>query len=183
MAGRDGIKIFTHSEVEAHCSLALERLQASDRQAKCSSHGIDDGLEGIKIRDGCEQLGTTEAPGHRLMVRNIDVGNAVLLEEIEDVVGRFECDLAGESIGQDSHPNRDGSGNDCPVRGDLDVNILDVLIILIVLVLLDILVLLNPAETNKVDGRMLDVSLVEELNNLGTNVSPQIAALREGHEP
>ncbi len=30
---------------------------------------------------------------------------------------------------------------------------------------------------------MLDVSLVEEFNNLGTNVSPQIAALREGHEP
>jgi hypothetical protein len=40
------------------------------------------------------------------------------------------------------------------------------------------LVLLNPAETNKVDARILDVSLVEEFNNLGTNVSPQIAALR-----
>jgi hypothetical protein len=98
----------------------------------------------------------------------------VLLEEIEDVVGRMECDLAGESIGQDSHPNRDGSGNDCPVRDDLDIDILDIL---------DILVLLNPAETNKVDGRKLDVSLVDEFNNLGTNVSPQIAALREGHEP
>jgi len=90
--GRNGIKIFTHTEVEAHCSeqwasisewvkicsLARERLQAS------SSHGIDDGLEGIEIRDGCEQFGATEAPGHRLTVRNIDVGNAVLLEEIED---------------------------------------------------------------------------------------------------
>jgi hypothetical protein len=30
---------------------------------------------------------------------------------------------------------------------------------------------------------MLDVSLVKEFNNLGTNVSPQIAALQEGHEP
>lgn len=30
---------------------------------------------------------------------------------------------------------------------------------------------------------MLDVSLVEEFNNLGTIVNPQIAALREGHEP
>jgi hypothetical protein len=30
---------------------------------------------------------------------------------------------------------------------------------------------------------MLDFSLVEESNNLGTNVSPQIAPLREGHEP
>ena len=75
--------------------------------------------------------------------------------------------------GKDSpaHPNRDGSGNDCPARADLDVDILVVL------------VLFNPAETNKIDGRMLDVFLVEEFNNLGTNVSPQIAALREGHEP
>lgn len=182
MAGRDGVKILTHSEVEAHCSLALKRLQASDRQAKCSSHGIDDSLEGIKIRDGCEQFGAIEAPGHRLTVRNIDVGNAVLLEKIEDMVGRVERDLAGESIGQDSHPNRDGSDNDCPIRGDLDVDVFDVLVIPVAPVILDVLVL-SPAETNKVDGRMLDVSLVEEFNNLGTNVSPQIAALREGHEP
>ena len=53
----------------------------------------------------------------------------------------------------------------CPVRGDFDVDVFDALIIL---VLLDGLVLFNPAETNKVDGRMLDVSLVEEFNNLGT---------------
>ena len=176
MAGRDGVKPVIHSEVEAHCSLVTERLQASDRQAKCSSYRIDDGLKGIEIGDGCKQFGTTEDPDHRLTVRNIDVGNAVIREESEDVVGRLECDLAGESIGQDSHPNRDGSGNDCPVRGDLGVDI-DFLIVLAVLVLL------NPAETNKVDGRMMDVSLVEEFNNLGTNVNPQIAALREGHEP
>ena len=52
--------------------MALERLQASDMQAKCSSHGIHDGLEGIEIRDGCEQFGTTEALGHRLTLRNED---------------------------------------------------------------------------------------------------------------
>jgi hypothetical protein len=96
--GRDGAKIFTHSKVEAHYSPALEHFQASDRQAKCSSHRIDDGLEGIEIRDGCEHFRTTEALGHRLMVRNINVGKAVLLEEIEDVVGRVECDLASECI-------------------------------------------------------------------------------------
>jgi len=79
-----------------------------------------------------------------------------------DVVRRMECDLAGESIGQDSHPKRDGSGNNRPVRGDLDVDILIVL------------ALFNPAETNKVDGQMLNVSLVEELINLRTNSSPQI---------
>ena len=44
----------------------------------------------------------------------MDVGNAVLLEEIEDVVGSVECLLASDSIGQDSYPNHDGSGNDCP---------------------------------------------------------------------
>ena len=113
----------------------------------------------------------------------------MLLEELEDVVGRVECNLAGESIGQDSHPNHDGSDNDCPIQGDLGVNVLDVLVILFfmvldVLVFMDILILLNPSETNKIDRRMLDASLVEESNNLGTNASQsQIAALQEGHEP
>ena len=64
MTGRDCIEIFTHSEVEAHRSLSLECVQASDRQAKCSSHRMDDGLEGIEIQDRCKQFGTTEAPGH-----------------------------------------------------------------------------------------------------------------------
>ena len=84
LAGHDGVKNFTHSKVGTHCSLALEHLQASDRQTKCSSHWINDSLEGIEIRDRCEQLGTTETPGHQLTVRNTDVENAVLLEEIED---------------------------------------------------------------------------------------------------
>ena len=47
-------------------------------------------------------------------------------------------------------------------------------------------VLLNPAETpetSKAHERMPDVSLVEESKNLEMNVSPQIAAFREGHEP
>ena len=118
---------------------------------------------------------TSRGPGHRLAIRNIDVENVVFLEESEDVVGRVECDLAGESIWQDSHPNRDGSDNDCPVLDVFDV--LDVLVLAVFLVL----ALLDPAETDKVDGRMLDVSLVEEFNTLGTNVSPQIAARREGH--
>ena len=65
---------------------------------------------------------------------------------------------ASSPVRQDSHPNRDGSGNDCPVQGNLDV--------LVILVVLDVLVLLNPAETNKVDRRMLDALLVEEFDNL-----------------
>jgi hypothetical protein len=79
----------------------------------------------------------------------------MLLEEIEDVNGRFECDLASESIGQDSHPNRDGSGNHCPIRGELDVGVLNVGVIpvapVIFIILIPLLVI-NPAETNKVDG-------------------------------
>jgi hypothetical protein len=111
----------------------------------------------------------------------------VLLEKIEDVVGRVVCDFGGESIGQHSHPNRNGSGNDSAVRVDLDV--LDILVGLSLLLLLLfllvslVLLLLNPAEANEIDGRMLDLSRVEEFNNLGTNVSSQIAARQELDEP
>jgi hypothetical protein len=48
-------------------------------------------------------------------------------------------------------------------------------VVLVILVTFIILVL-NPAEASKVDGRMLDVPLVEKFNNLGTSVSSQIAA-------
>ena len=165
MAGGDTVEGFTNSEKESYCSLALEHIQGSDRQAKCISCRIDDGLEGIGIRDRCEQLGTTEVHGHRLTVCNINVKNTVLLEEIRDVVGRVEWILAGESSRQDSHPDRDSGGDDFPVQGDLGV------------VIPVVPVLLNPAETNEVDGRMLDVLLVEQFNNLGTNLSLKIVAL------
>ena len=61
----------------------------------------------------------------------------------------------------------------------LDLSLID----LIDLVSLVLRVLVNPAKADKVHRRMLDVSLVEEFNNLGTNVSPQIATDRAGHEP
>ena len=89
----------------------------------------------------------------------------------------MECLLAGESIRQDSHLNRDRSGNDSPIRSDLNVEDVNILVVLV------ILVLLNPAEANQADRRMLDVFPVEEFNNLGTNASPRSAALREDHEP
>ena len=147
---------------------------------------MDDGLEGIVIQGRCEQFGTTGAPSHQLMVNNIDVRNAMLLEEIEDVIGRFECDLASESIGQDAHPNCDRSGNHCPVWGELDVGVLNVRVFPIIPVIFVVLILLvvhNPAEMNKVDGQMLNVLLVEKLYKLGMNFSPQIAVLRECHKP
>jgi hypothetical protein len=102
----------------------------------------------------------------------------MLLEEIEDVVGRVECNLAGESIRQDSQPNRDGSGNDCPARGDLDVDVLDALVIL---VLLDVLILLNPAETKCSTDECWMFRW--STKKLGMNVSSQIPVLQEGHEP
>jgi hypothetical protein len=64
----------------------------------------------------------------------------------------------------------------CYIQGDLDVNVLGVLVIPIAPVVLILLILFNPAEMNDVDRQMLDFFLVKELNNLETNVS-QIAML------
>ena len=64
--------------------------------------------------------------------------------------------------------------------GDLNVNMLNMLIILIALVLLVVIeilkvpVVLNPAETDDVNGRMLDIPLVKELNNLGMSISHRL---------
>lgn len=46
-----------------------------------------------------------------------------------------------------------------------------------------VLSLLLPTEANKVDGGVLDLFMVEDFNRIGTDVSPQIAMLREGPEP
>ena len=72
---------------------------------------------------------------------------------------RVKNSLAGESVWQDAHPNSDGGGIDS-----------------FVLVVLAALLLLEPAETDEVDARTSDVSLVEEYNTLETDVSPQIPA-------
>lgn len=59
----------------------------------------------------------------------------------------------------------DGSGNNCLVWDDLDV-----------------FVFFNLTEMSKVNRWMLDTLLVKKFY-LGINVSLQIAALQEGHEP
>ena len=140
----------------------MERLQPGDGQAKCGGDPIYDVLEGMEIVDGCQQFGTSERLGHRFTIRHVDVVNVVLLEELEDVLRGLERGVAGGTVGQDSDPDRDATGNclSAAVR-----------------------VLLVPPEAGEVDGGMLDFSIVEEFNNLGTNVSPQNATLREGHEP
>lgn len=117
----------------------------------------------MEIRDGCEEVWTTESPSHRFTVRDVDIRNAVLLEEFEDLLGRMECLFAAKSFRQDSYPNRNGSGNDCLIRCNLMLNVVDVLIVLDVFV--DFL-LLNPAETSQVNRRMPDGLRVEEFNDL-----------------
>jgi len=72
----------------------------------------------------------------------------VLLEEVEDVIERVKCDFAGKSIRQNSYSNHDRNGNNCSIWGNLNVNILDVLVVLTLFI---ILILLNSAKTNKVN--------------------------------
>ena len=93
--------------------------------------------------------------------------NIVLLEEIEDVVERVERDLVGERIRQDSHPIVTGVVTIVPYGATLMSSSS------------------SPrfSSTNEVNRQILNVFLVEQVNNLGTNVSPQIVALQEVHEP
>jgi hypothetical protein len=140
----------------------VQRLQAGDGQAKCGGDPIYDILEGMEIIDGCQQFGTSERLGHRFAISHLDVVNVVLLEELEDVLRGLERGVAGGTVWQYSDPDRDATGNCLSVA---------------------VRVLLVPPEAGEVDGGMLYLSIVEEFNNLGTNVSPQNATLREGHEP
>ena len=77
-----------------------------------------------------------------------------------------------------SHPNHDGSSNDSAVRDDVDVLVVFVSL-LVLLVLVNLVLLFDPAGVNEVNGRMLDVSHVEEFNNLGMNTNSQIAVHQE----
>jgi len=103
----------------------------------------------------------------------------MLLEQSEYVVGRVECYLTGKSVGQDSYPDCDWSGDDGCVRDNLSVFDGFVVVIafdtfvaigifgtFVVVSVFDVLFLFNPAKTNKVDRRMPDVSLVQEFDNL-----------------
>jgi hypothetical protein len=138
----------------------VERLQPGNGQAKCSGDPIYDVLEGMEIIDGCQQFGTSERVDHRFTIRHIDVVNVVLPEELEDVLRGLKRGVAGGTVGQDSDP-------DCYTTGDCPSATVRVLLI--------------PPEASEVNGGMLDFSIVEEFNNLGTNVNPQNATLREGH--
>ncbi len=140
----------------------MERLQASNWQAKGGGNPVDHVLEGMEIVDRCIEYGTSERLGHRLAVGNIDIVNVVLREELEDVIRGVERGVASGTVRQDTDPDRGTTGN-CLAAA--------------------VLSLLLPAETDEVDGGELDLSIVKKSNGLRTNVSPQIATLRVSHEP
>ena len=104
VACSNAVESLADSKVESQGPLHVGRLQASDGQAKCGGHGIDDILEGMEIVDGCEQFGTSKNLGLRFTIRNLDVVNVVHLKELEDVLRGFECDVAGETVRHDSYP-------------------------------------------------------------------------------
>jgi hypothetical protein len=81
----------------------------------------------------------------------------VLPEKSEDVLRRVKSHLASESVWQNTDPNCN--------RGGIDS--FNPVVVILALPL-------GPAETDKVDARVLDVSLVKEFNTLETNLSPQI---------
>ena len=136
---RDTVESVADPEVKAQGALHVGRLQAGDGQAKGGGYGVDDILEGMEIADGCKQLGTSEKPGLRLTIGNVDVVNVVLPKELEHVLGGFECDVATKSVGLDSSPECDASGNRLAAA---------------------ILELLLPAKAGEVDRGKPDLSLV-----------------------
>jgi hypothetical protein len=185
VAGGACVELVLDPEVEAECALH-GGIPAGNGQAEWRRQVVDDVLEGVMVGDRGEEVWATREPGDRLAISNVDAGDAVLLEEFEDLGGRFLGDRAGESTRQHAYPDRGECGVVCPILDGLDgcdvvvveavvVAVLRVVLVL-VLVLFQVLlvvVLVKPRErtTNQVDGRELNASRVEELNDLGTRMS------------
>lgn len=140
----------------------MQCIQAGNGQAKCSGDLSYDVLEGMKIVDGCQEFRTSERLGHQFTIYHVNAMNVMLLEELEDDLRALECGVAGGTVWQHSDPDCDTTGNYLSAA---------------------ICVLLIPPEAGEVDGGMLDLSIIKEFNDLGMNVSPQNAILREGHRP
>lgn len=111
MACGDAIEIIADSELKPEGPLHVESLEAGDRQAKGGGDPVGDVLERTEIVERRQQWTISEKLGGRLAIRDIDIVNVVVLEELEDSLSRIECCVARGSVGQDSDPNRGTGGN------------------------------------------------------------------------
>lgn len=193
MADGDCVETGPDPEVATKRSLH-RRLPAGNGQAKRSREVVDNVFERVQVRDRGEEVWAMQELGDRLTISDINTGDAELLEESKDFGGRLMRDRAGESIRQHAYPDRRVGGMAFPILDGLDgwdvvvgevVVLCVVIVVVVVLFLLDLLVVLlvKPREANQVDGSELNASFVEEFDNLGTNVSSQNAARRDGHAP
>jgi hypothetical protein len=162
MACSDAIKILADLKIKTEGSLHMKRLRLGDGQAKRSRDPVDDALEWMDIIDWGVEDGTNERMSLRLAIGDVNIVNAVLLKEVEDVLGGVESGVAVCTVVTHTNPNGDTTGDRLAVT---------------------VLSLLLPTEANEVDGGVLDLLIVEDFDRLGTDVSPKIAMLREGHEP
>src|ERR1700722_16678553 len=85
VTGGDRVEFIPNPKVKTKRTLHL-RLQAGNGQAECSRQVIDDVFQGIEVINWGEELWASRELGLRLPVSNLDIGDAVLLEELEYVV-------------------------------------------------------------------------------------------------
>lgn len=162
MTCRYAVKTVAHAEVKAHRSLRLRRLFASDGQAEGSGNGVNNVLEVVVVVDGSQQLRASKEFDIGFAECYVDVMDAALLKETEDVFGGLVRDVAGGGVLLDSDPDSDGT--DDLAHAAIRIRIV-------------------PTEADEIDRGEGDKSLVEEFANLETNVSPQNAALLDNHVP
>lgn len=103
----------------------------------------------MEVVDRGGEDGTSQRPSLRLAKSDLDIFNAIPLQELENVLGAFERSVAVGAIGTDADPDCDGAGN---VLAET------------------VLSLLLPTETSEVNGSEPDLFGVEESRRLGTNV-------------
>lgn len=72
---------------------------------------MDDVLEVIVIINSRQQGGTSEKSSLGFMECHVNIVNAMLLEETEDVLRGLEHNVAGGGVFLDSNPNSDATGN------------------------------------------------------------------------
>ena len=162
MACSDAVEILADHEIKAEGSLHMQCPQPGDGQAKSSRDPVDDALERMNIVDWGVEEGTGERMSLRLAIGDVDIVNVVPLKELEDVLGGVESGVAVCTVVKHANPDGDMTGNGLAAT---------------------VLSLPLPTEANEVDGGVLDLFMAEDFNRLGTDFSPQIAMLREVHEP